>query len=476
MIFRKKLAGVTVSLVLTLSALLTLGTATPVYATEELNISVYVNGDRIDFDEPPRLEDDRTLVPMRAIFEAFGAIVTWEEESETASARLGDTNISLTIDDNIMQKNDEEIELDVPAKVYGERTLVPVRAISEAFGSFVDWDQNTKTVFVDENINPLQGTMINDDYRYDRYHGEFNFVNIFDKNDSEYFGMELLEITDDQGENYAETINLYKAAVPNANVYNIVVPTAAEFYAKDEYKTSYTPSIRKIYSKLDDSVKGINIIANLMSHADENIYFHTDHHWTQLGAFYAYEAFINELGDDIDPYYTFDTQNIYNYYGSLARMTVNTPGYEMLQKTPDLLQLFSPKVSYTGKSYNDMYMKDYIKDMRALKPDFKNYNCFIEGDFPVEVFNTSVKNGRSLAIVKESYGNAFAVWALNNFETVYVVDYRKFNNYGGTGEYLNEFSISKFQSITSFTDLLIISYPVSVTNTPEATALRAMAK
>lgn len=445
-------------------------------AVSNPDITVYVNGIKINFDEDVRIENDRTLVPMRAIFESLGADVDWENDTNTATAVMGDTTISLKINDSIMLKNFEEISLDTPARMFGDRTLVPIRAISEAFGSFVDWDAPSKTVFVDSRPNPMQDTVVTDDYRYPNYNGEFNSINVFDKDQSDYFGMELLSIGDEQGSRYADTINLFAAAVPNARVYNIIAPTSAEFYAKDEYRTHYTPAIHKIYSQLDDSVTGVNIVSNLMNHADENIYFHTDHHWTQLGAYYAYEAFVNSFGEDIDPYYTFDEQIISGYNGSLIRFTEGTDGADLLRETPDTLALYSPKVSYTGKSYNDMEMTDFIKNMVVIKPSFKNYSCFIEGDYPITVFDTDVDNGKSLVIVKESYGNAFATWALNNFERVYIVDYRKFNSYGGNSEFSNTFKISEFQEQTGFTDLLILSYPVSVTNDPEAEALRAMAE
>ncbi len=467
--FRNKLFGIIISAAVALSS------CAGVAVFADTGISVYVDGLRVTFDEEPRIEDDRTLVPMRGIFEALGADVKWDEKTETASATLGDTTVSLTIDDNIMKKNDEIIELEVPARIFGERTLVPVRAVSEAFGSYVDWDEATQTVFVDSKENPLQGAVVTDEYRYRNYDGEYGGIHIFD-NSSDFFGMELLNITDEQGISYAETINAFADAAPGANVYNLIAPTAAEFYASNDMRTHYTAAFRKIYSQLSDRVTGVNAVSNLMNHADENIYFHTDHHWTQLGAYYAYEAFINAAGDDIDPYYTFDTTNIYGYNGSLATFTSGTAGYNMLTQSSDLLQLFSPKVWYNGKSYNDMYMTDFIKDMRILNPDFRNYSCFIEGDYPIEVYSTGVENGRSLVIVKESYGNAFSTWAINNFQTVYIVDYRKFNNYGGSGEYTNEFKMSEFYDLTGFTDLLVISYPVTISNTPESSALKAMAQ
>ena len=110
-------------------------------------IKVYLNNKQLNFDTYPITEKDRTLVPMRAIFEALGAEVEWENETQTATATKDGITVSVTIDSNKMQKNGEEIELDVPARlVEDSRTLVPLRAVSEAFGCQVEWDEELQRV------------------------------------------------------------------------------------------------------------------------------------------------------------------------------------------------------------------------------------------------------------------------------------------------------------------------------------------
>ena len=112
-------------------------------------ISVLVNGKSVKFDQKPIIENDRTLVPLRAIFEAIGAKVEWIAETKTVKAQKDITNVSLTIGENKMYVNGEEKTLDVPAMVKNDRTLVPVRAISEALSCKVDWDGATKSVIVE---------------------------------------------------------------------------------------------------------------------------------------------------------------------------------------------------------------------------------------------------------------------------------------------------------------------------------------
>lgn len=111
-------------------------------------ISVMLNEAEISFDQPPIIENDRTLVPLRAIFEALGATVDWNGDTQTVTSEKEGTTISLQIGSNKMYVNNSEKILDVAAKVINNRTLVPVRAISEAFGCNVEWDGETKTVII----------------------------------------------------------------------------------------------------------------------------------------------------------------------------------------------------------------------------------------------------------------------------------------------------------------------------------------
>ena len=111
-------------------------------------IRVYLNGSEVAFDQPPVTESDRTLVPIRAIAEAMGAAVAWEEESRTAVIAFGEQTVRLQIDNPAMKKNGEDVWLDVPPRQIGDRTLVPLRALAEGFGATVEWDEGTKTVTI----------------------------------------------------------------------------------------------------------------------------------------------------------------------------------------------------------------------------------------------------------------------------------------------------------------------------------------
>lgn len=109
---------------------------------------LYKGDEVVTLDVPAQVQNDRTLIPLRAIFEALGAKVDWEEESQTVTSTRGNVTIKLTIGSDKLYRNDETITLDVPAQVQNDRTLVPVRAISESFGCQVDWDEEAQLVTI----------------------------------------------------------------------------------------------------------------------------------------------------------------------------------------------------------------------------------------------------------------------------------------------------------------------------------------
>jgi hypothetical protein len=114
-------------------------------------VNVVVNGETIDFtgDQAPVILNDRTLVPFRAVFEKMGAKVNWYEDSQTCEATYGSITVTLMIGDNVMHIGDATtVAVDVPAQIINDRTMVPIRVISEGIGATVGWDEDTRTVTV----------------------------------------------------------------------------------------------------------------------------------------------------------------------------------------------------------------------------------------------------------------------------------------------------------------------------------------
>ena len=117
-----------------------------IIAVDNQTVTVKVDNEDVVFDQIPLIINGRTLAPLRAIFEKLGATVEWNGETQTITSTKGDTVITMTIDKNEMYKNGEMIWLDVAPQIVGERTLVPVRAIAEAFNCDVTWDGENHTV------------------------------------------------------------------------------------------------------------------------------------------------------------------------------------------------------------------------------------------------------------------------------------------------------------------------------------------
>ena len=113
-------------------------------------ITVEVDGEVVDFDDQqPIIEDGRTLVPLRAIFEKLNAEVIWDGAENIVTATKDNKTIKLTIGSSKLYVNGEiKTILDVPAKIIKSRTLVPVRAIAESFDCKVEWDSKTRTVII----------------------------------------------------------------------------------------------------------------------------------------------------------------------------------------------------------------------------------------------------------------------------------------------------------------------------------------
>lgn len=104
-------------------------------------IEVYVDGQAVSFDQAPVIIDDRTLVPMRAIFKSLGSQVTWSEPTKTITSTKGSDTVVLKIGETGLYKNGQLVyTMDVPARIISDRTMVPIRAIAESFDADVSWD------------------------------------------------------------------------------------------------------------------------------------------------------------------------------------------------------------------------------------------------------------------------------------------------------------------------------------------------
>mgnify|MGYP003445429142 CR=1 FL=1 len=233
------------------------------------------------------------------------------------------------------------------------------------------------------------------------------------------------------GASYANVINSYSRSLPGVQVYNLIIPVALEFEITEKYaklQKPNRPAIENIYNTLDSNIKKVWAIDELRKHRSEYIYFNTDHHWTSLGAYYAYRAFCQTAGLTPVSLDTIAYKTKASFLGSLYRLTRD----KGLQSNPDSVRyyLFKDSVNfYVGNNKIGYWNKSKMYGEGASGPN--SYSVFLQGDLPTVKMETQHKNGRKIAIVKESYGNAFAPFLINNYEKVIVVDQRYY-----TGDFM----------------------------------------
>ncbi|MGN1318343.1 MAG: stalk domain-containing protein, partial [Lachnospirales bacterium] len=114
-------------------------------------ISIFVNGNKLSFKEAPYIENGTTMVPMRAIFEALGAEVNYDNETKIISAKKDSTVILLASGSKGAFLNGEEKDLGVEVANKNGNTMVPLRFVSEALGAKVEWNGESRTVIIEDN-------------------------------------------------------------------------------------------------------------------------------------------------------------------------------------------------------------------------------------------------------------------------------------------------------------------------------------
>ena len=242
-------------------------------------------------------------------------------------------------------------------------------------------------------------------------------------------GIMLFGGNDKQGQRYAELISSYKRELGDGvSVYNMVVPTSVEFYLPKKYakySNSEKREIEFIYSKLTDGVIPVDAYSVLEAHKDEYIYFRTDHHWSDLGAYYAYTAFCNAIGQTPPPLsdYTVKTKEEL-FVGSLFGYTNDIT----LKNNPDTFTYYMTKSPFKGETYN--YRTLTLTEANPIYHEYATgsamYGMFLGSDGIHVKITTSAGTGRKIVMFKESYGNAFAPYLIDSFDEIYVIDIRYF--------------------------------------------------
>ena len=216
-----------------------------------------------------------------------------------------------------------------------------------------------------------------------------------------------------------------------ANVYSVLVPNNSGAKLDEDVLEQLGGSDQKqaleyFYSLMSDKVHVVKTYDALREHRDEYTYFRTDHHWTQLGAYYAYEQFCKVKGitpSDITKWVQHDYEPMLgSFYQELL--------LDSMAANPDVMHVYVPSGTNDMTSWDEYggeYEFNVIADATDYDPNAK-YMAFIAGDQMLsKIENPMVTDGSSCLVVKDSYGCAFVPNLVDNYQTIWVIDFRKFN-------------------------------------------------
>ena len=263
-------------------------------------------------------------------------------------------------------------------------------------------------------------------------------------------GFELFFGDDGSAKEYADRINEYKKQLGSGiTVYDMVVPNHTEFglptrlsekLQNDGSTHSQRQNISAIYNGLSSDIKAVDIYDVLNEHKTEYIYFNTDHHWSGLGSYYAYTKFAEIAG--FKPFALKDAEkhSIDGFLGSLYTISNDST----LSSNPDRVDYYTFPGDYTCLITQDGSSEPMEADMYYpnATAGSNTYGVFIWGDNPLTVIkNKNGGSGRKIALVKESYGNAFAPYLAYNYDEVHVIDFRYYT--GNLKQYCSDNGITE---------------------------------
>jgi len=226
---------------------------------------------------------------------------------------------------------------------------------------------------------------------------------------------------------YINSINYYADNLSeDVKIYSIIAPTSIEFNLPEKY-TSLTESQKKgidyVNSKLRDNVNSVDVYSNLEANKGEYLYFKTDHHWTALGAYRAYEAFMLEKDEKpaaLDSYERIESNS--EYLGSIYGITSN----KKLENNKDSIWYYNINEPLTYEVHDKN--NEVIHDESVFYPRYFNregkYAVFMGGDVAFAKITTKNTDKNKIMIIKDSYANAFIPFLIPHYSEIYVADPR----------------------------------------------------
>ncbi len=230
---------------------------------------------------------------------------------------------------------------------------------------------------------------------------------------------------------YAAILNeMDKRLEGRAQLYSLIAPINGGVLLSDArqqelHVSDQRESIRYIYSRMAEDIKTVEVFDTLRAHVDEYIYFHTDHHWTALGAYYAYTQYAAAAGLTPHTLEQFEKVEYPNFLGTYYSVS----GITSLGANPDTVIAYKPmgtnKMKMTmadGVTYDWFVVNDVTSYGSSMK-----YGTFAGGDQPYNVVeNPEITDGSACLVIKDSYGNALIPYLVDHYQYLYWVDFRHY--------------------------------------------------
>ena len=220
--------------------------------------------------------------------------------------------------------------------------------------------------------------------------------------------------------------DMKKMVGSSVNVYTMGAPVSSAFYTPKGV-SNVTSDQHKAITDLNKylvNVKNVDAYAALAPHVNEYIYYRSDHHWTELAAYYACEAFAKAAGVPYKPLSAYEAKVKKNFVGSMLGYS----GCQEFKTYPDTYYYWKPKNAYTTTYYNGYFQNGQKSSLFLEWASGSGCYCTVLGsDMNLAEIKTDVKNGRTLVLIKDSYGNALVPYFVGSFEKIYVLDMRYTN-------------------------------------------------
>lgn len=244
-------------------------------------------------------------------------------------------------------------------------------------------------------------------------------------------GYEKFKFSEYNANVYIESVNKHAENIASdVKIYNLIAPTSSEFNMPDEYRDlsgSQKDGINYAYSKMNDRIITVDAYSNIEANKNEYVYFKTDHHWTALGAYRAYESFMKSKAEEpfpLEKYNRIDSKN--KYLGSIYNMTEN----ERLENNLDDIWYYKPllSVEYSAINRNDTTWDANQIIFPSYFERSGKYAVFMGGDTAFSHIKVDSNIERKILVIKDSYGNAFIPFLLPHYGDIFVADPRYYKD------------------------------------------------